>query len=248
MRKVTNYETINKNAKISTWFTAIGFVLLIASLFIGYDGIKMYLSLGATILSFIVVLIGTNLAKKFTGRPRPDELINKALKGISNEYTLYNHVAPVDHLLVGTKGLWIFNAKRSRGTFFYDPKRQAYKHVGGGMLVQYLKLFSLEGIGNPVKDARKETKKVQDFFNTKLGKTTNLPIHHVTIIVDENSTVECEEAPVPTLHIKALREYMTNDINSEETTLSAEQLAEIKELFSEQTEKAKTYAKEHGES
>ena len=68
MRKVTNYELINKRARISTWASAIGFALLIGSLFIGYDGIKMYLSLLATIASFIIVMMGSQLAKSFTGR------------------------------------------------------------------------------------------------------------------------------------------------------------------------------------
>ena len=248
MRKVTDFQTINKKNKLSTWLSGIGVVLLIGSLFIGYEGIRMYLSLGTTILSFIIVLTGTNLAKKFTGRPRPDELINKSLKGLSNEYTLYNHISPVDHLLVGPKGLWIFNTKRSRGTFFYDERRKTYKHVGGGILVQYLKIFNLEGIGNPVKDHQKDIKKIQSFLSQNLGDSTNYPIHHVTIIVDDLSTVECENAPVPTLHVKALREYMTNDIQKEEVTLSEEQVEQVKALFAEKAEKAKTYAKEHDEN
>jgi hypothetical protein len=247
MRKITDFQTINKKAKLSNWFSAIGIILLIGSLFIGYDGIRMYLSLATTILAFIVVMVGTNLAKKFTGRPRPDELINKALKGLSNDYTLYNHITPVDHLLVGPKGLWIFNTKRSRGTFFYDQKRKTYKHVGGGILVQYLKIFNLEGIGNPVKDYQKDTKKIKSLLADKLGKTTDYPIHHVTIVVDELSTVECENAPVPTIHVKALRDYMTNDIQNEEATLSEQQIEQIKALFADQAEKAKAYAKEHDE-
>ena len=247
MRKVTDFKTINRKSKISTWFTFVGFILLIASLFIGYGGKRMYLSLLTTIVSFIIVLIGTNLAKKFTGRPRPDEFINKALKGISNEYTLYNHIAPVDHLLVGPKGLWILNAKRSRGTFFYDQKRKTYRHVGGGILVQYLKIFNLEGIGNPIKDHQKQIKKMQNFLAQNLGTSSNIPIHHITLVVDELSTVECDDAPVPTLHVKALRDYMTNDLQKEEIILPEEKVEQVKALFAEKAEKAKEYAKEHEE-
>lgn len=247
MRKVTNYELINKRARISTWASAIGFALLIGSLFIGYDGIKMYLSLLATIASFIIVMMGSQLAKSFTGRPRPDEWISKGLKGISNEYTLYNHITPVNHLLIGSSGVWVINAKRSRGTFFYEPHKNRYRHVGGGVLVQYLKLFGLEGIGNPEKDAVRDTKKITELFTKHLGKPFTHPVNNVTVIVDELSTVDCPEAPVPTIHIKALREYMAFELKNSETKIPTAELAEMNAIFAEKTKLVKAYAKEHDE-
>ncbi len=79
--------------------------------------------------------------------PRPDELIDKGLKGLGREYTIYHYVTAASHLLVGPAGVWTLMPYYQSGKIVYEKKR--WKSRGGGFIQSYLRLFGQENMGRP---------------------------------------------------------------------------------------------------
>ena len=67
-------------------------------------------------------------------RPRVDERLTAALKGLTKDYTLYHFLTPVNHLLVGPAGVWIIEAYYQRGNIVYEGNK--WKQKGGGLLLR----------------------------------------------------------------------------------------------------------------
>jgi hypothetical protein len=80
----------------------------------------IYLAYPFLLVGFPVWTHGRSLHRRLTAYPRPDKLVNEALKGLSNKYTLYHFAeigaARVKHLLAMPNGLIVMESSDAGGT------------------------------------------------------------------------------------------------------------------------------------
>lgn len=210
MNIITNEKLIKRNSIIAqvTNFTGIGILIVMLFVFFKFkDDPTIYnLSWWLVIAAFILTQVGLYYMNRWGRRPRPDEYLNMALKGLSSNYSLYHYRTPTSHLLVGPAGVWVLLPRYQRGKITYEKNR--FRQRGGGPLMGYLRIFGQEGIGRQEIEAEMEISSINKLFKKKLGED-NLPeIKAALVFTSDKAEIEIEDAPVPVLPVKKLKEFI----------------------------------------
>jgi hypothetical protein len=208
MKIVTNIKLIKRNAKIGQ-FTSIGaLVVLGIGLYISFKmPDKFGYSLVALLLGFFMSQIGMYYGNRWGRSPRPDELIDKGLKGLGREYTIYHYKTPAAHLLVGPAGLWTLMPYYQSGKIVYEKKR--WKSKGGGFLQSYLRLFGQENMGRPEIESETEIEATRRYLLKILPEGSEIPpINALLLFTSPKVDLNVEEAPLPAITPKDLKDFM----------------------------------------
>ena len=211
MNVLTHEKAIRRNAKIGQYTSMAALVILAGGMYVSFvykDQSQMtYISFVSLIVGFVLSQVGIYFGNRWGRRPRMDERIATALKGLTKDYTLYNFLTPVNHLLVGPAGVWIIEAYYQRGTIVYEGNK--WKQKGGGVLLGYLKIFAQEGLGRPELDVKTDTDSLAEALKKALGEGQEIPpIHTVLIFTDARAEIKADDAPIPTIKIEQLKELI----------------------------------------
>jgi hypothetical protein len=223
MEVITNERLIKRNARIGQISSLVGLLILGAGMYISFTQPELFsISLGALLVGFALSQVGIYFGNRWGRRPRPDELINQSLKGLDGRYRLYHYQSPSSHLLVGPAGVWVILPRHQRGTISYEKGR--WRQRGGNL---YLKIFAQEGIGRPDLEINSELDSAKQYLS-KLFPDEEIPeINAVMIFTNDRAEVQADNAPIPTLHIKKLKEFIRKHAKSK--PVSTEKIKVIQE-------------------
>ena len=141
MNIIRNDTLIKRNARIAQVTMIGGLLVLAGGMFISFRYPEQFgFSLGALMLGFLLSQVGIFFTNRWGRRPRPDELLAQALKGMDKKYTLYNYSGPTSHMLVGPAGVWVLMPYYQKGTISYDEIKRRWNQKGGNL---YLKIFAV---------------------------------------------------------------------------------------------------------
>ncbi len=208
MKVVTNTRFIKQNAKIGQFASIGALAILVAGLFIFFKlpG-KLVYSLGALLFGFFMLQVGTYYDNRWGRSPRPDELIDKNLKGLGREYTVYHYVTAAAHLLVGPAGVWTLMPYYLSGIITYEKKR--WKSKGGGFLQPFLRLFRQETLGRPEIEAKAEIKATKRYLTKILPEGSEIPpIQALLLFTSPKAELKVKEAPLPAMTPKDLKDFL----------------------------------------
>ncbi len=227
MRIVTNEKLIRRNAKVGQIVGLISLLILGGGMYVSLTHPEYgMVTLSALVFGFLLSQIGLFFGNRWARRPRLDELLNQALKGLSREYTLYHYTTPVYHLLVGPAGLWVLVTKYQRGRITYSKGRWR-QH--GGPLLWYLRLFAQEGIGRPDLEIKAETQAIAKLLREKLPGEDLPPVEALLVFTHPQVELQADNAPVPTLHLRDLKKFLKPRLKSRRIT--PEQLQRIRAVL-----------------
>lgn len=228
MKIVINEKTVKRNAAIGRYTTLAAMLILIGGVYVSVAMPEQFsLSVGALLLGFILSQVGIFFGSRWSRRPRVDEAITAALKGLSREFTLYHYTTPVSHLLVGPAGVWVILPYTQRGRITYAKNRWRQQTQGLGQA--YMKIFAQEGIGRPDLDVDADLITLKKHLVKQLGEENLPPLNAVLVFIDPRAEVEADNAPYPTLPAKQLKEFFRK--RAKEAPFPAAEAARIKELF-----------------
>ncbi len=222
MKIVSNTKLIRRNAKIGQYLSLGALGVLAIGLWISFTRTDLFAwSLGALLVGFFLSQVGMYFSNKWGRNPRPDDVIDKSLKGMGREYTIYHYVTPVSHLLVGPAGLWTISPHYQTGTVIYDKKR--WKAKGGGFVQSYLRLFGAENIGRPDLESEAEIDSARKYLKKVLPEGTEVPpVKAALLFVNPKVDLQLNDAPLPALTPKDLKEFLKAESKKKpigETTL-----------------------------
>ena len=232
MNIVRNDALVRRNARIAQITMLGGLLVLGGGMFISFRMPEQFgLSLAALMIGFALSQVGIYFSNRWGRRPRPDELLNQALKGLDNKYSIYHYTAPVSHLLVGPSGIWVLMPRHQRGKITYAKGRW---HQKGGNL--YLKIFAQESLGRPDLEVMSEIENLQNFFKKNLPEDTKLPeIQAALVFTNPKAEVdipEDENPPAATILLGKLKEIVRKPTKGK--TLSVEKVRQIRQLLEEE--------------
>lgn len=214
MKVITNHKTIKRNTRIGNYTLLAGLALFAGSIFINVTGFQdvnniqqwqVWAMYGSMLAGFIVLQVSVYMTNRFGRKPRIDERITAALKGLTKDYTLYHYSTPVNHLLVGPAGIWIIEPYYQRGTIVYEGAR--WKQKGGGFMLAYLKIFAQEGLGRPDLEVKADLDSLTGALKKTLGDDLP-PVNAALVFFDPRAEVQAENAPIPTLKIEQFKEHL----------------------------------------
>jgi hypothetical protein len=208
MRSVTNTKLILRNAKIGQYTSLGSLVVLGLGLFITFKyPTKFEYSLAALLVGFIMSQVGINFTNRWGHNPRPDEVIDKSLKGLGREFIVYHYVTPVSHLLVGPAGIWTIMPNFQGGVIAYDKKR--WKAKGGGALQSYMRLFGQENIGRPDLESEAEIDSAKRYLKRVLPEGTEIPpVNSMLLFANPKVELKVADAPLCALTPKDLKDFL----------------------------------------
>lgn len=206
MEIISNDRLIRRNARIGQIASIAGLLVLAGGMYLSFARKELfYLSMLALLSGFALSQVGIYFGNRWGRRPRPDELLNQALKGLDSRFSLYHYMTPTAHLLVGPAGVWVLLPRHQGGTITYDEVRQRWRQKGGNL---YLKIFAQESIGRPDLEIPAEIEAVRRYLAARLGEE-NLPeVQAALIFTSERSELQADNAPYPTLSVKKLKDFI----------------------------------------
>jgi len=230
MKIIKNEKLINRNSKIGQ-FTSLGaLVVLGIGMYISFTKPDLFVwAVGALLLGFTMTQIGMYFGNRWGRSPRPDEKLDTGLKGLPGDFVIYHWTTPVSHLLVGPAGIWALIPYHQRGQVTYRKKR--WRMSGGGFLQNYMRLFGQEGIGRPDLEADSEINAIQKLLAKEMDEEEIPEINAVLVFTTEGVEIESEEAPMPALPLKKLKDFMRN--TAKERPITKEDLEKVKAALPE---------------
>lgn len=208
MKVVTNIKLIKRNSKIGQYTSIGALVILGIGLYISFKmPDKFIYSMGALLLGFVLSQVGMYYGNRWGRSPRPDELIDRGLKGLGREYTIYHYVTSASHLLVGPAGIWTLMPYYQSGVIVYEKKR--WKSRGGGFLQSYLRLFGQENMGRPEIESQTEIESTRRYLSRTLPDGCEVPpIRSLLLFTNPKVELKIEDAPLPAITPKDLKDFM----------------------------------------
>ena len=162
---------------------------------------------------FLLSQVGIYFSNRWGRRPRPDELIDQALKGLDSKYSLYHFSTPVSHLLVGPAGVWILLPYYQRGKITFENGR--WKQKGGNA---YLKIFAQESLGRPEMEVTGEIDSLKAYFSKILPEETMPEINAALVFTNPRAEIDIPEGEMPpaeTIQIGKLKELVRKTSKSQ---------------------------------
>ncbi len=238
MNILTNEKVIRRNTRIAQIASFGGLIVLIGGMVVAFTRQELVtLSFAALLVGFILSQVGIYFTNRWGRRPRPDELLNQALKGLDGKYTLYHFYTPAAHLLVGPAGIWTLLTKHQRGIITYANGR--WRQRGGGLLQGYLRLFAQEGLGRPDLEVANEIENIQKYLGKLLPSGNVPPIYAALVFSNPDVDLqidEQDEPAVPTLPVNKLKNYIRK--SAKEKPISLDRFEEIRDLISTRIDKS----------
>lgn len=206
MKIIKNERLIKRNATIGQ-FTSIGaLVILFGGMYISFTKPELAnWSLLALIIGFALTQIGMYFGNRWGRRPRPDEQLDAALKGMPGDGILYHYSTSVPHLYVGAAGIWILLPLHQKGKVIFQKNR--WKSFGGGFLQAYMRVFGQESIGRPDLEASHQASQLaKEIKKSVIDNGETPPIYAALVFLDDNIEIESEGSPHPAVPAKKLKE------------------------------------------
>jgi len=221
---------IKRNSKIGQYTSMGALVVLGVGMYISFTRPELFVwAVGALLLGFTLTQVGMYFGNRWGRSPRPDERLDAGLKGLPGDFVIYHWTTPVAHLLVGPAGIWVLLPYHQRGHVTYRKNR--WRMAGGGFLQNYMRLFGQEGLGRPDLEAEAEINSVRKAFAKEMEEDEIPEIKAVLVFTTDGVEIEAEDAPMPALPLKKLKEYMRN--KAKERPITSQELEKTKAALPE---------------
>ncbi len=229
MKTVTNENLIKRNAKIGQYTSMASLVVLGLGLYLTFKmPDKFAYSLAALLIGFFMSQVGINFTNRWGRNPRPDDIIDKSLKGLGREFTIYHYVTPVSHLLIGPAGIWTIIPYFQSGAVVYEKNRWRVK--GGGFLQGYMRLFGQENLGRPDLESIAEINSAKRYLKRVLPEGSDIPkIKAALLFANPKVELKIEDAPIPAMQPKDLKDFLRE--KSKEKAISELTLSSIRAVL-----------------
>jgi len=210
MRVVLNKARLARRAQVANLASVGGMVALLAGvivpLFLPQLGqiAPLVVILGGIIIS----MVGIYQANRWVRKPRPEEQLGKALKGLDDKYVLYHYPAglPCDHLLLTPGGVVNLETVNLAGQFTYQNKRWSERMTFGRALRSIVE----ERLGDPTKSALAVQRNLTEQLTALTGEA--VAVKPLIIFTHTNVELELEPGgPVPVHTLSKLKKQVSID-------------------------------------
>jgi hypothetical protein len=202
-----NEKLIKRNARIAQIGLVVTLAILVGGMLLAFQRPEeILLSYGILIVGFILFQITVYFQNRWGRKPRPDMMLDAALKGLDKRNSLYHYLSPVNHLLVGPNGIWVLLPFYQRGTIRFENGR--YKQTGRSL---YWKIFGQEGLGRPELEIEADKASMDKFLKERFPDQEFPRIEAVLVFTDPRTVVDIPseaEPPAATIPIKELKEVI----------------------------------------
>lgn len=175
-----------------------------------------YASFAALPLGFLAASFGSYYITRYARRrwpgknviARPDELLERSLKGFDDKYALFVFSLPVGYALLTPAALITIALRSDKGKVTV----QGDKWREGWGIGRILTLFAREGVGHPPTELADQERKMRAYL-AQAGevngvKVADLPIEGAVVFLNAETQLDLTNAGVPVLRADQLKDHV----------------------------------------
>lgn len=189
---------------------------LIAPLLYQYWTVISFLALP---LGFLTASIGSYFINRFARRrwpgsklvARPDQVLERNLKGLDDKHAYYAFSLPVSYALSGPFGLINLAVRSDKGKVTVEGERWREPFS----LARVFTIFAREGVGNPSKELaeqeqhlREYLRKIQNGNNESGADLGDVPITSAVVFLNEGLQLTLNNPSVAALRVDQLKDFI----------------------------------------
>jgi hypothetical protein len=179
--------------------------------------------LATLLVGFILSNIGMYFTNRWGRSPRPDEVLDKSLKGMNREYRLYHFALPAPHVLLTPSGPVVLTVKFEGGKYSVEDG----KWRQGFSVLRVLNFMGREGLGNPTRDAEYQIEQMRGFLDKHAPELEDISISAIIVFLADNVVLEVGETAVPVLRAAKLKGHLRSQADKPLPQQVLRQLAEV---------------------
>lgn len=207
----------------------LGMGILLAGLFLVFlpgTADLFFYQLAALFAGWMLSQIGIYLGNRYLREPRPDEVLDDALKKVARNGRIYHYLLPASHVLLIPTGIIVFITKYQSGNVSVDGDK--WKQTGLGLR----RFFGQERLGNPSREAALSIEALASYLNKNAPSVEEVPIGAMIVFTgksNSNSNLDLKNSSIPAMHFTKVKGYLRQQ--KQETPMSEEDFAAIKAAF-----------------
>src|SRR5688572_23604837 len=191
-----------------------------------------WISFAALPLGFIFASFGSYFINRFARRrwpgiktvARPDEVLERNMKGFDDKYAYFAWSLPANHVLVGPSGVMVMAVRSDRGkvTVQGDRWREPF-NIG-----RFFTVFAREGVGNPALELEDQIRKLRALLEKaplpQGVSAADIPIEPVAVFLNPEMQITLEKPSVAVLRADQLKDHMrrrTREVKVSPSTMRA---------------------------
>jgi len=233
VKVVRDEKLIASRGRLGKIASFTGLAILLLGLILSFYPPFFMASLLCLLAGLIVSNIGTYNLNRWVKRPRSDEVIARALKGLDDRFWLFSYVFPAEHVILAPSGLYVVNPKPHDGEISCEGDKWRRKFKWSRLL----RALYEEGLGNPTAEVIAQADKMREFLRSKLSEEDEIEVREVILFTNPGVRLELKAPAVPVLTPKALKTHIRRKDKS--SGLSGEQYRTLLKVLTE-------YAREKG--
>lgn len=174
-----------------------------------------WISFAALAIGFMLASIGSYYINRYARRrwpgsrlfERPDEVLERNMKGFDDKYSYFALSLPVGYALAGPNGVTVFAVRSDKGRVIVNGDKWREPFSFGRIFT----IFAREGVGNPAADLEDQKQKVRQLLEQG-GEGGDLlaatPIDGVAIFLNQEIQLELTNPNVPALRADQLKDHV----------------------------------------
>lgn len=204
MEVLINQKAVERGEKLGKFLSIAGLAILAGGLIASFNEKYLLISMLALVAGFVVSQIGSYHVFRWGRRPRVDEELDKALKGLNSDFKMYHYFLPADHVLVGPTGVFVFVAKPQDGEIRCEGRRWRQKMTARRIFL----FFGQEGLGNPPAELELGMKGVAQLINERRPDLDQVVIRGAVVFTNPRARLLINDPVVPALLPKQLKTFV----------------------------------------
>lgn len=231
MRTFVNEPFVARRAKLGQYLSWAGMGILGVGLVLSFssrpdDPSYMWRMAGSLVclgLGWLAANFGTYNTRRFARSPRPDERLERELKGFDDRYTLYSWMLPSPYVFAGPSGIYAIALREHGGKMTNTGDKWSQPFSLGRMFLA----FSNEGVGNPTVDAQNDARKLQEYLATHLPELQAV-VQPLVLFTNSKAELTLNNPAVPVITPQGLKALLRQ--RKKDSRLTPEELQQLEAL------------------
>ncbi len=205
MRLTTNTKLIRRRSKLGMTASLGGIAILVVGMVVSLNRNQtfVWVSLVALVLGFLLAQFGSYNLRRYGRQPRPDQVLELAMKGFDERYHLYAWSLPAPYVLLGPNGLYTFITRDQTGQVAVTGSTWRTRWSVSRVLM----FFAQEGLGNPTQEAQAQVARFNEWLKQKLPGVA-VTAQPAIVFIDERAQLQVTEPTIPVLEAKGLKKWL----------------------------------------
>ncbi len=210
MKTLMDREGLRKRATASHAASPAGLAVILGAVVLSMAR-PAWATLTAVLIvaGFAISAVGIYFANRWVKKPRPEDTLALALKGLGDPHRIYHYLLPADHVLLTPSAVVVIETVNLEGRFVFRDGRWKQQMPLG----RALRFFVEEALGNPTVRAQADAARLRDLLQARLpGDAAPVPVLAVVLFVHPNAEVVADSPPVPVCQPAQLRKRIPSHL------------------------------------